>query len=125
MSYDEKTAERVRQVLANQHGLVERKMMGGLCFMVGGHMSCGVTGHALLIRVGPENYHRTLALAHVRPLEFAGRRPTGFILVDPAGHRTPAAFAKWIQRGLDFVSTLPRKNAARTGTRTVRGSKAK
>jgi hypothetical protein len=84
-------------------------MMGGICFMVSGSMCCGVSASALMVRVGPEAYQRMLAQPHVRPLEFAGRRPTGFVLVDPGGCRTETALAKWIQRGIDFVSTLPPK----------------
>ena len=109
MAYDEATAERVRQVLSGRRDLVEKKMMGGICFMVSGSMCCGVTGSALMVRVGREAYQRMLTEPHVRPLEFAGRRPTGFVLVDPQGYRTDAALATWIQRGIDFVVTLPAK----------------
>jgi hypothetical protein len=86
--------------------------MGGICFMVSGSMWCGVTGSTLMVRVGREAYQRMLTQPHVRPMEFAGRRPTGFVLVDPGGYRTNAALARWIQRGIDFVSTLPAKTPA-------------
>jgi hypothetical protein len=109
MSYDEKAADRVRQVLSGRRDLVEKKMMGAICFMVDGSMCCGVTGSALMVRVGREAYRRTLAEPHVRPMEFRGRRPSGFVLVDPQGYRTGAALAKWVKRGTDFVSTLPAK----------------
>ena len=109
MAYDEATAERVRRALAGRRDLVEKKMMGGICFMVSGSMCCGVTGSALMVRVGREAYQRMLAEPHVRPMEFAGRRPTGFVLVDPQGYRTDPALATWIQRGIDFVATLPAK----------------
>jgi TfoX/Sxy family transcriptional regulator of competence genes len=109
VAYDEKTAERVRRALSGRRELVEKKMMGGICFMVSGNMCCGVTGSALMVRVGRDAYQRMLAQPHVRPMEFAGRRPTGFVLVDPAGYRTERALAAWVQRGIDFVSTLPVK----------------
>jgi TfoX-like protein len=109
MSYDEKAAERVRRVLVGRRDLAEKKMMGAICFMVRGSMCCGVTGSALMVRVGPEAYQRTLAEPHVRPMEFGGRRPSGFVLVDPKGYGTDAALAKWVKRGTDFVSTLPPK----------------
>ena len=112
MAYDEMTASRVRRFLARRDNVVERKMMGALCFMVSGHMCCGVSGASLLVRVGPEAYQRLIGNPHVRPLEFAGRRPTGFVLVEPQGYRTARAFATWIRRGIDFVSTLPVKNPA-------------
>jgi len=109
---DEDTADRVRQVLSGRRDLIARKMMGAICFMAGGHMCCGVTDSALMIRVGREAYKQVLAEQHVRPMEIAGRRATGFVLVDPDGFRTEAALARWIQMGLDFVSTLPPKRPA-------------
>jgi len=75
MAYDEKIAQRVRTALSGQRGLVEKKMMGGICFMLDGNMCCGVSGAALLVRVGREAYQQMLAQPHVRPMEFAGRRP--------------------------------------------------
>jgi TfoX/Sxy family transcriptional regulator of competence genes len=109
MAYDEKTAERVRAALSGQRSLVEKKMMGGICFMLDGNMCCGVSGAALMVRVGREAYQEMLAQPHVRPMEFAGRRPTGFVFVEPEGHRSDAALATWVQRGVDFALTLPAK----------------
>ena len=131
MAYDEKTAERVRRALSGRRDVVERKMMGGLCFMVSGRMCCGVTGSALMVRVGREAYQRMLTEPHVRPLEFAGRRPTGFVLVDPEGYRTGPALATWIQRGIDFAATLgnrrrrtPKSTASAPGSRRLRRREA-
>ncbi len=112
MGYDEKTAERVRRILSRRRDVVERRMVGGLSFMVNGSMCCGVTGTALMVRVGPGARDRALAQPHARPMKFAGRPLSGFVCVDPAGYRTDAALAKWIQRGIDFVSTLPAKKPA-------------
>lgn len=75
MAYDEKTAERVRRVLTGRGDPVEKTMMGGICFMIGGNMCCGVTGSAVMVRVGREAYQRMLTEPHVRPMEFAGRPP--------------------------------------------------
>ena len=110
MAYDEKAAERVRRALAGRRSLVEKKMMGGVCFMLHGNMCAGISQSALLVRVGRDAYERTLTLAHVRPLEFAGRRPNGFVLVDPPGYRTEAMLKKWLLRGIDFAESLPRKS---------------
>jgi TfoX/Sxy family transcriptional regulator of competence genes len=112
VAYDEGMAERVRSVLAARRDVVEKKMMGGICFMVNGSMCCGVSASSLMVRVGRDAYPRMLAEPHVRPLEFAGRRPAGFVLVDRAGCRTDAALATWIRRGVEFVSTLPAKAPA-------------
>ncbi|HKF78701.1 MAG TPA: TfoX/Sxy family protein [Candidatus Dormibacteraeota bacterium] len=107
MGYDRRTAERVRRVLSGRPDAVERRMVGGLSFMVSGRMCCGVTGSALMVRVGLEAYERTLAEPHVRPMEFAGRPLAGYVCVDPDGYRTDTALAAWVQRGVDFVAALP------------------
>jgi TfoX/Sxy family transcriptional regulator of competence genes len=121
VAYDEAMAERVRRMLSGRRDLVEKKMMGGICFMVSGNMCCGVSASALMVRAGRDAYQRMLAQPHVRPLEFAGRRPTGFVLVDRGACRTDTALARWVKRGIDFVSTLPgRKPASRSAVRKVR-----
>ncbi len=104
MAYDLKTAERVRRLLSSRKDVEEKRMVGGLSFSVNGKMCCGVSGDALMVRVGAEARDRTLAESHVRPMVFGGRPLAGFVLVDPAGFRTDASLRKWIQRGLDFLS---------------------
>lgn len=111
MGYDEKTAERVRQVLSGRDDVVEKRMIGGLSFLVNGSMCCGVTSDGLMVRVGPEARERTLAEPHVRPMEFGGRPLAGFVRVDAEGYQTEDALAAWIQRGIDFALTLPAKTA--------------
>ncbi len=107
MGYDEKTAGRVRGILSRRANVVEKKMFGGLCFMVDGGMCCGLTGSSLIVRVGPERYEEALSQPHARLMDFTGRPVTGMVYVDPAGYETDAALGSWIQRGIDFVSTLP------------------
>jgi len=114
MPYDMITAERVRHVLSRQREVVEKNMMGSLCFMVGGNMCCAVKHAALMVRVGQEAHQRMLTLPHVRPMTIGSRCPRGFVWVEPEGLQTDAALAAWIQRGLDFIATLPQgKPAAR------------
>lgn len=103
MSYDLKAVERVRRVLAGRSDVVEKRMVGGLSFMVGGSMCCGVTGDALMVRVGAEARDRVLGEPHVRPLRLGGRPLAGFVCIDPAGFRTDATLRAWVQRGIDFV----------------------
>lgn len=110
--YDKNTAERVRQILAGQRDVVEKRMVGGLSFMVNGNMACGVTSTALMVRVGPEAYEQALAQPYVRPMTFAGRPLRGYVCVDPAGYQTDTALAAWVQRGVAFVATLPTKPPA-------------
>jgi TfoX/Sxy family transcriptional regulator of competence genes len=107
MSYDERTAARIRAVLAPRRDVVERKMFGGLTFMVNGAMCCGITAEALVVRVGPAAYEAALAEAHVRPMTFTGRPLAGMVYVDPPGYRTTRALARWVQRGVEFVTAKP------------------
>lgn len=108
MGYHQETADRVRRILSGRPDVVEKNMVGGRSFMVKGRMCCGVTGTGLMVRVGPDEAERDLALPHVRPMEFSGRRLAGYVSVDPAGYRTDSELSAWIQRGIDFASTLKR-----------------
>jgi TfoX/Sxy family transcriptional regulator of competence genes len=112
MSYDPEAAGRVRRLLSGRGDVTEKKMVGGLSFLVNGNMCCGVTGTALMVRVGAEGREQALSEPHVRPMEFAGRALSGFVCVDPAGFAADDALARWVQRGLDFVSGLPVKPVA-------------
>jgi TfoX/Sxy family transcriptional regulator of competence genes len=105
MGYDVKTAERVRRILSNRSDVTEKRMVGGLSFMVGGSMCCGVTGSTLMVRVGAEARDRTLAEPHVLPMKLGGRPLAGFVCVEPAAFRTDANLRRWVQRGIDFVLT--------------------
>ena len=109
MSYDPEAAERVRQQLSGRDDVVEKRMVGGLSFLVNGNMCCGITGIALMVRVGTEGREQALREPHVRPMQFAGRDLSGFICVEPAGFAADDALARWVQRGLDFVAGLPVK----------------
>jgi hypothetical protein len=103
LSYDLKVAERVRRVLSDRSDVVEKRMVGGLSFMVGGSMCCGVTGDALMVRVGADARDRTLGEAHVLPMKFAGRPLAGFVCIEPAGFSTDAALRAWVKRGIEVV----------------------
>jgi TfoX/Sxy family transcriptional regulator of competence genes len=91
-------------VLAPADPVFEKKMFGGLCFMVGGSMCCGLTKTDFMVRVGPEQYEDALAQPHARPMDFTGRPLKGMVYVAPQGLRSDAALARWIKRGLAFVS---------------------
>jgi len=126
MSYDETTAERVRKILSDRRDVVEKKLMGGLCFMVKGGMCCSVSGKGgLLIRVGEAAHGQALGEPHVSPMKMGGRTMTGFVRVAPEGYRTEAALRKWTQRGLDFVATLPAKSSRRKSPRKAPKRRAK
>ncbi len=112
MSYDPEAAGRVRRLLSGRNDVAEKKMVGGLSFVISGNMCCGVTGMALMVRVGPEGRQQALEEPYVRPMQFAGRDLAGFVCVDPEGFADDDALIRWVQRGLDFVSQLPVKPAS-------------
>jgi hypothetical protein len=109
MAYDVDLAERVREALGSERDLGEIKMMGGLCFMVEGHMAVGILGDRLMVRVGPERYRRALKRRHARVWDFTGRPLTGFVQVEPAGIATRRSLASWVAPARAFVRTLPAK----------------
>lgn len=118
MAYDEKTAERVRELLSGRPDVAERKMMGGLCFMVRGNMCCSVSGRGgLMVRVGADAQDAALTEPHVRPIEMAGRTMTGFVHIAPEGCHTTASLKAWLDRALDFVTTLPAKSSSKASPR--------
>lgn len=129
MPYDEKLAERIRRVLAGRRDIVEKKMMGGLAFTIGGGMCCYLSRKGyFLLRVTPEAREQTLAMPHVKPTDFAGRRMSGFVLIEPDGIRTDAALAKWIERGIANASAMraskPAKQAAANNAPAKRVTKS-
>lgn len=109
MAYDEKLADRVREVLARRRGVTEKKMFGGLAFMVNGHMTCGVLGEDLMVRVGPDAYEAALKRVGCRPMDFTGRAMKGMVYVSPRGHRRKSSLEAWVNRGLSYARSLPPK----------------
>jgi hypothetical protein len=106
MAYSETLAERVRRALADRDGVTERKMFGGLAFMLGGNMCCGVLGNELVVRVGPERYGSARAHPHARAFDFTGRPMKGFVVVSPAGCAELETLGDWIGIAVDFAGTL-------------------
>ena len=109
MAYDEGLAERIREIIQPQIGLDEKKMFGGIAFMMNDYMFCGIAKGELMVRVGPENYEAALTEPHVRPMDFTGRPLKGYVYVDPDGFAKDADLKKWVDRAMAFVATLPPK----------------
>ena len=110
MAYNEELADRLREVFIEKEGFVEKKMFGGLCFLVHGNMCCGLTGDDLLmVRVGPDQYEDSLGQPHARPMDFTGRPMRGMVFVDGEGFQSESALREWVGRGMKFVNTLPHK----------------
>ncbi len=109
MAYDEGLAQRIREALGELPGLVEKKMFGGIGFMVQGNMACGVNKDDLIVRVGPERYEEALARAHTRPFDMTGRPMKGWVMVSADGYESADALKSWVQQGVQFALTLPPK----------------
>ena len=110
MAYDEDLANRVRAVVPRGQAVTERQMFGGLAFMLGGHMFCGVVKGTLMVRLGPEGADRALDQPHVRPMDFTGRPMKGMVFVDPEGLHGDA-LRQWVDAGAGYARGLPPKHA--------------
>ena len=108
MAYDGKLADRVRDVLDQEDGVTERKMFGGLAFMVRGHMACGIVGDDLMLRLGAESAEEALERPLVRPMDFTGRPLSGMVYVGPDGLQG-AALRRWVGTSVAFGETCPPK----------------
>jgi hypothetical protein len=118
MPYDIQAADGIRVLLADQPGVVERKMMGGLVFMLNGNMCVTASGRGgILVRVGPDGQARALKEPHVKAGCMAGKTMGGFVRVMPEGYRTAAGLRKWVKRAVDYVGTLPAKATGAAGRR--------
>ena len=109
MAYDESLAARVKEILSEHPDIAERKMFGGLAFMLAGNMCCCVTDRGLMVRVGPESYADALAQPHAGVMDITGRPMRGWVLVEPAGLESDPSLEEWVARGAGFAATLPAK----------------
>jgi hypothetical protein len=109
MAYDEGLATRVRDVIGDQPGLAEKKMFGGLAFLVHGNMACGVRGDDLIVRVTAEEADRAQDEPGARPFDLTGRPMKGWLMVGADGHAEDDDLRRWVGRGLAHASSLPPK----------------
>ena len=109
MAYDEDLATRVRSILEGRPDLVEMKMFGGVGFLLRGNMACGVHGPNLIVRVGPDNYERALAIPVTQEFDITGRPMKGWVSVIPQGIALDEDLRVWVQQGVQFALTLPAK----------------
>ncbi len=109
MTYNPEQADRVRNALARQKGLSERKMFGGIAFMINGHMCCGVINDDLVLRLGNERTAEALTEPHTREMDFTGKPLKTMVCVAPKGFRDDHDLARWVKRAVGFVRTLPDK----------------
>lgn len=109
MVYSKSLAARIRQIVAGRPGIDEKKMFGGVGFLLGCNMLVGVWQNSLIARLGPERGRTALAQPHVRPFDMTGRAMKGWVMVEPDGIETDDQLGAWIEQAIEFVHTLPAK----------------
>src|SRR5262245_476013 len=109
MAYDEKLATRIRDLLAGRDGIMEKRMFGGLAFLLNGNMACGVNGTDMIVRLAPEETDAALAEPGVRVFDMTGRPMKGWILVAADATTKAKDLRRWVDRGTTYASSLPPK----------------
>jgi TfoX/Sxy family transcriptional regulator of competence genes len=110
MAYDDDLAQRIRDLVAGEPGLTEKKMFGGLAFLIGGNMAVAASRQGgLLVRVEPEESDALVAGSHARPVEMRGRTMNGWLRIDTEHLETTDELAAWVERGTSFACSLPAK----------------
>ena len=109
MAFDEHLAASIRALMGRKAALVEKKMFGGLAFLINGNMSVGVHGKELIARVDPKTTDAALKEPGVRIFDISGRPMKGWLLVGGAGVKDPTSLAHWVRRGVDYAASLPKK----------------
>lgn len=129
MAYDEGLAERIRGLLEDRGKVSERRMFGGLAFLIRGHMTVGIVKEELMVRVGPETYPQVLREPNARAMDFTGRPMKGFVFVSAQGLDSDADLERWVERGVGYAASLPTKepglkamppNKQQTGSATAK-----
>lgn len=110
MAYDEDLANRIRELLGTESGVEEKRMFGGLAFLINGNMSVAVSGQGgLLVRVPREDTDKLVERAHVGPMVMAGREARGWLRIEAAGVQTKRQLDSWVTRGVGYARSLPPK----------------
>jgi hypothetical protein len=110
MAYDEDLADRIRELISVERGVAEKRMFGGLAFLINGNMSVAASGRGgLMVRVPPDETDKLLTRAHVEPMIMAGRETRGWLRVSIEGVKTKRQLQGWVSRGVDYAKSLPAK----------------
>lgn len=109
MAYSESLAARIRQLLPRNSSFAEKKMFGGVGFLLNGNMLVGVWKDSLIVRLSPELAEKALKKEHVRPMDITGKPMKGWLLIEPEGMEQDESLADWIEQARSFVKTLPKK----------------
>lgn len=125
MAFSETLASRIRDVIVSERDITEKKMFGGIAFMLNGHMFAGIVGDDLMLRIGKDGYDDALKRAHVRPMDFTGRPMQGFIYVGPAGIKTRGALKSWIDKAAAYARACPPKKPKKSPAPGVKKSRVR
>lgn len=109
MAYNQVLAQRIRNELKQSPDLQEKKMFGGVGFLIRGNMACGVHGDDLIVRVGPQGFQTALSRPHTRPFDMTGKPMSGWVMVAPQGYEAESELKGWVQQGVEFAQSLPQK----------------
>jgi TfoX/Sxy family transcriptional regulator of competence genes len=110
MAYDEDLANRIRELIARDPDVTEKRMFGGLAFLIGGHMAVAASREGgIMVRIDPDQTDTLLAKPHTRPFEMRGRELDGWLRVDPEGLQTKRQLEPWVKRGVAHARALPPK----------------
>jgi TfoX/Sxy family transcriptional regulator of competence genes len=109
MAFDVALADRIRDVLASRPALSERKMFGGIAFMLAGNMAVGVIGEDLMVRLDAVDAEKALKEPHTRPMDFTGKRARNMVYVDSRGTASDEGLAAWVEAGAEYAASLPPK----------------
>ena len=109
MAYDETLAGRIRNVVSEVPEIIEKKMFGGIGFLVKGNMACGVHGSEFIVRIGAAKYGEAIQKPNTKPFDLTGKSMSGWLVVLPEGIEKDESFRFWIQQSIEFAHTLPEK----------------
>ena len=109
MAYNEELAKRIRAMLPKKPSVSEKKMFGGIGFLVRGNMACGLYKEYLIVRVGPDAHQEAIKKPHAKVFDITGRPMSGWVMVAPKGYETNSAMLSWLKQGIAYASSLPSK----------------
>ena len=120
MAFSESLAQRIRVTLSRKKGIVEKKMFGGIGFLLNGNMLVGVWKDSLIARLGPFEGEKAMSEEYVKPFDITGKAMKGWVLVEPEGIESDEQLQGWIERAVEFVKGLPKKTYSKISTPTPR-----
>lgn len=109
MTYNLELAERIRKILKTRSGVIEKKMFGGIGFLVNGNMACGVNKQDLILRLNQNDFEKTLERSYARIFDMTGKPMKGWILISSEGYKSEKLLGDWIEKGIAFAGSLPPK----------------